>query len=96
MLRGVASKHPVKSCVVIQEMTGPFAALRVTRARNVLAVILTSKAEESSEVLYCETRNDWISHFVRNDGEAECNWPLRYAQGDECEMLRMTNANRRK
>ena len=75
MLRGIASKHPVKSCVVIQEMTGPFAALRVTRARNVLAVILTSKAEESSEVLYCETRNDWT---------------LRYAQNDENAMQEMT------
>ena len=32
----------------------------MTRARNVLAIILTPKAEESSEVLCCDTRNDWI------------------------------------
>ena len=32
----------------------------MTRARNVLAVILTPKAEESSEVLCCDARNDWI------------------------------------
>ena len=43
MLRGVASKHPVKSCIAKREITGPFAALRVTRTRNVLAVILTLK-----------------------------------------------------
>ena len=48
MLRGIASKHPVKSCIAKREITGPFAALRVTRARNVLTVILTPKAEGSS------------------------------------------------
>ena len=70
MLRGVASKHPVKSCIVIQEITGFFATLRMTETRNVLAVILTPKAEESSEVLYCDARNDWILRCAQNDGEA--------------------------
>ncbi len=63
-------KNPVKSCVVIQEITGPFAMLRVTRTRNVLAVILTPKAEESSKVLCCDTRNNWTLRCAQGDGEA--------------------------
>ena len=42
----------------------------MTRARNVLAVILTPKAEESSEVLCCDTRNDWILRYAQNDENA--------------------------
>ena len=42
----------------------------MTRARNVLAVILTPKAEKSSEVLCCDTRNDWILRCAQNDENA--------------------------
>ena len=33
-------------------------------------VILTPKAEESSEVLYCDAGNNWILRYAQNDGEA--------------------------
>ena len=33
-------------------------------------VILTPKAEESSEVLCCDTRNDWILRYAQNDENA--------------------------
>ena len=42
----------------------------MTRARNVLAVILTPKAEESSEVLYCDTKNNWTLRCAQNDENA--------------------------
>ena len=59
----------------------------MTRAQNVLAVILTPKAEESSKVLYCETRNNWTLRCAQNDGDAECDWVLQpyWLQDDEDE-----------
>ena len=36
MLRGIASKHPVKSCNAKRDITGFFAALRMTETQNVI------------------------------------------------------------
>ena len=59
----------------------------MTRVRNVLAVILTPKAEESSEVLCCDTKNNWTLRYAQNDGDAECDWVLQpyWLQDDEDE-----------
>ena len=59
----------------------------MTRARNVLAVILTPKAEESSEVLCCDTKNNWTLRCAQNDGDVECDWVLQpyWLQDDEDE-----------